>query len=99
MNRLFQVVAASLLAGVAQAQIVQPQPLRTGQVLGPWSETCITGITVDGVYLTTLALNGRLTVPPLSPSLCGQTIEVCTYVFCGYELTSTECNEYTIFCD
>ena len=99
MNRLFQIAAALLLAGIANAQTPQPLTIRPGQVLGPWSETCITGVFVNGVYMTTVGPNNRLTVPPVSPSLCGQTVEICAYVFCGTELTSTECNDYVIVCN
>ena len=103
MNRLLNVAAGLLFAGVAAAQASPPppppQPLRPGQVLGPWSDTCITGVFVDGVHTATVAPGGRLTVPPLDPSLCGVTIRLCVYVYCGGNTVSgPDCTDYVIDC-
>ena len=98
MTRLFHAAAALLLAAVAHAQVSQPEPIRAGQQLGPWSETCITGVFVNGTLVAAVPPGERLTVPPLPPSMCGQTIRICTYVVCDGVLTSSDCTDYVVDC-
>ena len=98
MKRLLQATAALLLAGIAHAQISQPTAIRPGDILGPWSETCITGITVDGVQFAIVQPGETLRFPEVPPSFCGLTITICHYVVCGTTVTEQGCDDYTITC-